>query len=202
MNSSFHAPPMWRGAAMALYALLSLGALTGAAAHLSGVAQAETVAPTGPTVLTVSGAITAGNRGPFDAFEDGFLNYHEKSFDAAYAFDRAMLEALPQHTVSAMVEGWPQPVEARGPRLRDVLTAAGAGPNATLFATALDGYAAEFSAEELAAQDWILAIDVDGAPLGVGGRGPTWILYGTGVDVASADAEAQWVWSVFLLEVE
>ena len=49
---------------------------------------------------------------------------------------------------------------------------------------------------------WIVGIKANGAYLGIGGRGPVWVVYlppdGATVTV---DDEARWVWSVLLIEV-
>lgn len=153
-------------------------------------------------VLTVIGAVSKTNRGAFDTFHDAFFKYHDRTFERAFAFDRNALGALPQATVTARAEGWSAAVRATGPRLKDVLAAAGVAETATVTAFALDGYGVEFTPAERAAHDWILAIDINGTPLGLGGRGPAWVLYDTGAGVATGAEEEAWVWSVFLLSAE
>ena len=153
----------------------------------------------GGTVLTVSGDIGKTNRGPFDAFHDGFLKYHEKTFDKAFEFDRAALAALPQQSITANAEAWPAAVKLDGPKLADVLAAAGAeGKPVTVYA--LDGYGAAMTVDQIAAHDWVLALNADGKPLGIGGRGPLWLAYDTGSGRATTDEEGAWVWSVFHIE--
>lgn len=156
--------------------------------------------PDGPVVLTVAGNIAAVNRGPSDPLLDPFLAYHEKSFEAAAEFDRAMLEGLGVHQVELTYEGWPETTRFAGPRLADLLSLVGAQGDA-LTVTALDGFAVDISAEELAARDWIVALERDGRPLGIGGRGPLWIVYGVSGTIASHDDEARWPWAVFYIEV-
>ena len=165
-------------------------------------------APTQPlvaadaVVLTVAGNITNPNRGKIDPFLDGFLSYHEKSFERAHVFSRGDLTKLPQRKVTAFAssETWHGPVSMQGPLLKDVLQKAGAGGKpVTLFA--LDGYGAEFDVNLLDSRDWILAHTLNGRPLGIGGRGPLWLARNTGNTPAGADEEAKWVWSVFFIEV-
>ena len=156
----------------------------------------------GVAVLTVVGAVTKTNREAFDAFHDAFFKYHDRTFERAFAFDRNALGALPQIAIAAQAEGWPAAVRATGPRLKDVLAAAGVAETATVTAFALDGYGVEFTPAQRAAHDWVLAIDVNGAPLGLGGRGPAWLLYDTGNGKAMGPAEEAWVWAVFLLSAE
>lgn len=156
----------------------------------------------GPPVLTVIGAVADSNRPAFDAFDDAFLNFHEKEFEKAVVFDRAALEALPQVSVTSRAEGWPKSVVAKGPRLSDVMEAAGVSNTALIALMALDGYVAELEGADRAAKEWVLAIEVDGKPLGVGGRGPAWLLHDTGDGAITEEAEAKWVWSVFLIEAK
>ncbi len=167
----------------------------------SSVTQAEDLRPpTGPVVLTVAGKVSATNRGAFDPFDDAFTNYHERTFDAAAAFDLGMLEGLGLHKVTLQAPDWPRPQVLEGPWLRDVLAAAGAmGDEITT--VALDGFAVILSAEDLAAQDWLLAIKRDGAYLGIGERGPAWLVYAPKDGSApTADDEARWPWAVFFIE--
>ena len=156
--------------------------------------------PRGPVVLTVAGNIATVNRGPADPLLDPFLTYHEKSFEAAAEFDRAMLEGLGLHEVELTYEGWPETTRFMGPRLVDVLAAAGTKGHA-ITVTALDGYVEEISAEELTTHDWIVALERDGRPLSIGGRGPLWVVYGVTESIASHDDEARWPWAVFYIEV-
>ena len=187
---------MMRGVLTAI-CVLALGLAT--AAWQPSLAD-DLPAPRGPVVLIVAGNIAAVNRGPYDPLLDPFLAYHEKSFEAAAEFDRAMLEGLGLHEVELTYEGWPETTRFAGPRLADLLGFVGARGNA-LTVTALDGFAVDITAEELAERDWIVALERDGRPLGIGGRGPLWIVYGVTGSVASHDDEARWPWAVFYIEV-
>ena len=182
---------------LATVCVLALG-LAAAAARPSLADGLPT--PGGPVVLTVAGNISAVNRGPSDPLLDPFLAYHEKSFEAAAEFDRAMLEGLDSHEIELSYEGWPETIRFAGPRLADLLGFVGAQGNA-LTVTALDGFAVDITAEELAERDWIVALERDGRPLGIGGRGPLWIVYGVTESIASHDDEARWPWAVFYIEV-
>lgn len=169
---------------------------------LAAVAAAEDgPAPAGAAVLTVVGNIGQTNRPPFEKFADPFFAYHERAFENAYAFDLAMLEALGMHRATIAYEGWPRALDVEGPRLRDVLAAAGAAEG-TVATVALDGFAAELSPADLAAEDWIVAIKESGRYLGIGQRGPAWVLYARrDGKTATAEDEARWPWAVFLVEV-
>ena len=84
--------------------------------------------------------------------------------------------------------------------LRDVLKAAGAA-DGTVATVALDGFATELSPSDLAAEDWIVAIRENGRYLGIGQRGPAWVLYAPNGGNAAPEDEARWPWAVFLIEV-
>ena len=160
----------------------------------------ELTVPGGPVVLTIAGKIATANRGAFDAVQDAFLGYHEKTFDRAAAFDRAMLKGLGTQEIEVAYEKWPKTYRLAGPRLTDVLAAVGAqGRPVTV--TALDGYAVEISAEELAAHDWIVALERNSQALGIGQQGPLWIIYSVPGGTASRDDEARWPWAAFFIEV-
>lgn len=153
-------------------------------------------------ILTVVGELDNPNRSAFDTFQDAFFNVRGLTFEAAHAFDRRALASLRQVTVRAQIAGWPDAVTARGPRLADVIAEAGVAPEASLRLVALDGYEATLSADDRRAEDWVLALEANGAPLGIGGRGPAWVLHDTGGEILPDEAETNWVWSVYLIIVE
>ena len=181
---------------------LSLASIVGLILTCVGVVGAAHGTERGPTIVTVVGEITKTNRDAFDGFRDAFLKFREKNFAKAYGFSYAALQALPQHTVTANVEGWAKPVRGAGPKLADVLAAAGVASDAPIGVVALDGYTVEFEPKDRKARDWILAISADGEPLAIGGRGPAWLVYETKNAPASEDDEAKWVWSIFLIEAQ
>ena len=173
-----------------------------AMAWVGGGEAAELGRPKGEVVLTVTGNIGATNRGPYDDFEDGFFKHHERKFDKAASFDLAMLEGLGMHEVTVAYSGWPKAFRFEGPRLKDVLAAAGASGR-DVSVLALDGYAEEISAADLDAYDWILAVKRDGRYLDIGQHGPTWIVYARRDGKAiSAEDEQRWPWAAFLIEVK
>jgi len=175
--------------------------MLGLAAPFGGHSRAEDLpTPRGPVVLTVAGNIGAANRGPSDPVLDPFLAYHEKSFQTAVEFDHAMLEGLGTHEIELAYEEWPEMTRFAGPKLADLLSFVGAHGDA-ITVTALDGFAVEITADELAARDWIVAFERDGRPLGIGGRGPLWLVYPVSGTTASHDDEARWPWAAFFIEV-
>src|SRR3546814_2873972 len=89
-----------------------------------------------------------------------------------------------------------------GPLLRDVLKAVGAtGKTATVYA--LDGYGAKIPMTDLAAYPVVLALKSDGQWLGIGGRGPAWVVYPPRDKYpALKDADdSKWVWSAIRIDV-
>ena len=177
--------------------------LTAAAVAWAGFAPAaELGQPAGQVVLTVAGAVGATNRGPYDDFEDGFFKHHERKFDHAAAFDLAMLEGLGMHAVDVSYSGWPKAAHFEGPWLKDVLAAAGASGH-DISVLALDGFASDISAADLDAYDWIVAVKRDGRYLGIGQRGPLWLVYARRDGKAYTEADEQrWPWAAFLIEVK
>ena len=176
--------------------------ITMAIATLLIVGASSASAEPEPPILTIAGEVSHPNRGAIDPFHDAFLSHKDKTFTKAFAFTRSSLEALPQIKISANVETWPGKIELEGPRLLDALAAAGVAADAAIVATALDGYNIELSPETRSAHDWILAINANGSPLSIGGRGPVWLIHGTDGKAVSQDVEATWVWALYLLEVK
>ena len=156
--------------------LAALGAVT-----LPELAQAQLApkAQKGPTVLTVSGLIGAGNRGALDPALDQMMAKQKIKFDKAQAFDFAALVALPAVTIKPALEYDSKPHTLKGPLLADVLKASGVKVNdkTTVFLRAVDGYAAQVTAAELAKYRFIVATHMDGQPLSLGGLGPLWAVY-------------------------
>ena len=67
---------------------------------------------------------------------------------------------------------------------------------------ALDGYAVELPLAELAKFPVVLALKNDGEWLGLGGRGPTWVVYPQDDFAELAERDANWVFSVFYIDVD
>jgi hypothetical protein len=164
-------------------------------------AAADLASPAGSVIVTIGRAVSETNRGPSDSFDDAFLASHEYSFGRAAAFDVAMLEQLGMVSARIKAAPWPKPVTLGGPRLRGVLAAAG-WTGRQITTVALDGFAVEISADDVAAHDWILALKADGDYLSVGGRGPACLVYDVPGGRASAEDEARWPWAVFFIHAE
>ena len=84
---------------------LSVAALAGLA--LPGASQAQTggKAARGPVLLTIGGAIGAGNRGAVDPALDQLMVKQKVAFEKAQVFDFAALAALPSDPDTACMDG-------------------------------------------------------------------------------------------------
>ena len=180
-------------AALALFAAVFATAITGAPA--AGLKAAE-----GNVILTIGGNIANANRGPFDPGRDGFLKHHERKFDKAAEFDLSMLESLGMHTAKVSHKNLPGEIAFSGPRLADVLKAA--GWNGTEITTlALDGYGTKIDKTTLGKFDWILATRANGKPLGIGAKGPLWLVFDPPGNAPATDAEeGMWPWALFYIQ--
>ncbi len=130
----------------------------------------------GPALLTVTGLITATNRGPFDPTFDQMMGKQKVNFDKARSFDFAALTALPAVTIQPTLEYDAKPHVLKGPLLTSVLKQCGVEPaaNLKLFLRAVDGYAAQVSLAEATRFRFIVATHLDGHPMALGGLGPLW----------------------------
>lgn len=154
-----------------------------------------------PTVVTITGAIGNTNRGPFDAFRDALFGVLDSRFDRAHALTLADLRALPQTEIDLRYPNWPATVTFRGPLLQDVLALAGPTGNAVAV-QAVDGYAPEFTLEEVRAGRFVLALEADGEPLAIGGHGPAWLVFPQGsYDGQSTEDDSGLAWAVFHIRV-
>ena len=130
-----------------------------------------------PALLTVTGAVTKTNRGALDPVLDQMMAKQKLAFDKARAFDYAALAALPAVTIKPTLE-YDQKVHAlSGPLLADVLKAAGAPENGKLAMRAVDGYAPTISIADMRKYRFIVATQLDGKPMPLGGLGPLWAVY-------------------------
>jgi hypothetical protein len=184
------------GARPARSALGALAAL-GLAVLVASPAAAES-----PVLVTLTGTLENANRGPMDPDRDKLFLFTGGDFDAAHAFDLEGLKALPQAEVAADFPAGGDRVAFRGPTFADLLDAAGAQGD-TVIVQALDGYAVEVPRAELEAKGAILALELDGEPLGIGGMGPAMVAFPRAEREDLADMNDDWwVWQVFHVRVE
>lgn len=181
---------------------LFLGLATGLALTMTGnlvIAQSK---PTGPILLTVTGAVENANRGAYDPAHDKFFGYNEVEFTQATQFDYDALTALDMVKIMADFPKGGVVYEYEGPLLADVLGAAGAkGSKVTI--QALDGYAVEMDAQTAIDQGAVVALKRDGAPLSIGGYGPTHVVFPRAErSDLSEMSDDNWIWSIFHIQVE
>jgi len=133
----------------------------------------------GPTLLTVTGDITRGNRGPLDPALDQLMAKQKLSFERAHAFDFAELTALPKTTIRPTLEYDGKQHQLTGPLLTDVLQAAGAdlGARTSLLLRAIDGYGVTLDGADASRMRFIVATHLDEAPMPLGGLGPLWAIF-------------------------
>jgi hypothetical protein len=171
------------------------------ACALPAFAGDEAPGPRDMVVLTVSGMIGHTNRGPLDAKRDSLLAMQKVDFKNAFAFDRAMLLALPQGTVTAQPPEFDAPATFSGPLLREVLGFIEAAQVRTTF-MAVDGYTGWLDPEDIKRSDWILALSADGVPLGLGQQGPIWLINTRDPGFKPTDThQAHWVWALFYMRI-
>lgn len=155
-----------------------LGAVAAAGA-LPALGAAAPKAGRGPALLTVTGAIAKPNRGGFDRVSDQMMHRQHLSFEKAYTFDFAALEALPAVTIKPTLEYDGRPHILSGPLLVDVLKAAAAQASdaSNLVLRAVDGYAVGVAMARAKELRFIVATHMDGAAMALGGLGPLWAIY-------------------------
>lgn len=167
-----------------------------------GVAPMRAQAVDGPVMLTVAGAVTHANRGSVDPFDDGFFNSGQILFDRAATFDTADLQALGLRRLEVRYPDWPKGFVFEGPLLGDVLAKAGA-TGKVVRVQALDGYAVEIPMDDVRKYPIVLAIKRDGRFLGIGDRGPAWVVFPRDdYPELKAQDDSKWVWAVYYIHVE
>lgn len=154
-----------------------------------------------PALLTVSGKITETNRGPINEFADALFAKLEVQFEAAYEFTSDDLKALPQATITAGYPNWPSKVTVKGPTLKDILAKVGAA-GSVVSVRAVDGYAPEFNLSEIDVDKFILAIEADDKPLGMGGRGPLWLVFPQNSYEGQPEDDGGLTWAAIHIEVK
>jgi hypothetical protein len=160
-------------------------ALLGGALPLAQAAGAGKPAKTGPGLrgaaqLTLSGALLGHfNRGASDPALEQLFHKHQVTFERAYEFDAAALQALPAVEIQPTLEYDGKPHRLAGPLLEQVLAAAGVAPDAQAQLTlrALDGYTVQVALADARRWRMLLATRLDGRPLALGGLGPQWAVY-------------------------
>ncbi|MBC7609922.1 MAG: molybdopterin-dependent oxidoreductase [Polaromonas sp.] len=188
---------------------LSATALAAVAVPTLSNAQHAPKTARGPVLLTVSGLIGAGNRGPIDAALDQMMSKQKIKFDKARAFDFVALLALPSVSIKPTLEYDNKAHTLKGPLLADVIKVCGVKISAktTFFMRAVDGYAAQVSAADAQKYRFIVATHLDGEPMALGGLGPLWGVYDADrfADMAAKSVTERFVscpWATYHIEVK
>lgn len=170
-----------------------------AASAASAVERVE--APKEMVLLTVAGDINVTNRGPFDPDRDSIFQRLNIGFERAFAFDRPMLARLKQGKVTAVTAELGKAAVFTGPLLTEVLAAVGAASAKVRF-VAVNNYEGYLEPEDIEGSDWILALEADGAPLGLGQQGPIWLINTRAPgETPNQSHRGHWVWAVFFMRV-
>lgn len=163
----------------------------------------------GPTLLTISGAIGRGNRGPLDKALDQMMVKQQIAFDRAQAFDYRTLTSLPAVSIRPTLEYDARVHTLRGPLLGQVVEATGARMDNThkLVLRAIDGYTVNLMLAQVRRYRFIIATHLDGQPLPLGGLGPLWAVFDADrhPDVMArplAERYAQCPWGLYHIEVQ
>ncbi|MTI03509.1 hypothetical protein [Roseibium sp. RKSG952] len=167
-------------------------------------AWAEMPALQGHVLLTLGGAVTETNLPARGEDDGGLLGYLEVQHDGAAGFDAAMLDGMDQTkiTISYGPEGNKRDIAFSGPRLSDVMIMAGAEGKAAT-PVAMDGYQSEIPWDSIAAHQPIVATHADGIPMGIGGYGPTMIVFPSTDDADLAQEQSgQQVWAIAYIGIE
>ena len=176
-------------------------ALIAAFCALSVSATAQDRAPKDMVLLTVSGTIGESNRGPLDPKKDSLLALNKIEFSKAFAFDRPTLLALEQGTVTVQPREFDKPATFKGPLLREVLGHIEAA-KLKITVVAINGYSGWVSPEDVDRSDWILALEADGVPLGIGQQGPLWLINTRAEGEKPGEGgRGRWVYAVYYMRV-
>jgi hypothetical protein len=186
--------------------LAALG--TTALATTAGPAAAAT-STNSPALLTVTGAIGRGNRGPLDKALDQMMVKQQLAFDRAHTFDYRALTSLPAVSIRPTLEYDNKVHALRGPLLGQVIEATGARMDNTLklVLRAIDGYTVNLTLAQARRYRFIVATHLDGQPMPLGGLGPLWAVFDADrhPDVMArplAERYAQCPWGLYHIEVQ
>jgi hypothetical protein len=163
----------------------------------------------GPALVTVTGAIGLGNRGPLDPALDQLMKKQGLKFDKAHAFNFAALTSLPAVTIKPTLEYDNKPHVLTGPLLVDVIKGTGAATNdkSRLLLRAIDGYGVTVSLADVQKYRFIVATAIDGKAIPLGGLGPLWAVYDADrfPDMAAKPVNERFAlcpWGLYHIEVQ
>ena len=110
------------------------------------------------------------------------------------------LKKLPQHQIEIRYPKWPRAVSVSGPLLKDILQETG-WKGETIIVRGVDGYAPEFSRSDVESGQFVMALEAEGRPLSIGGRGPVWLVFPPHSYIDQDDSDSGLAWAVFNIEV-
>ena len=166
--------------------LMSVAIIGVGLGHVASDAMAGALeAPTGPVILTVSGAIQNTNA------------------DDGANFDRAMLVRIGTTVVTTVTPWTEGAVTFGGVLARDLMNAVGAS-GSRVRAIALNDYTVDIPLSDLVDGEVVLALTLDGEPMRVRDKGPIWIIYPaeSPTELQNQATRRKMVWQLRELHVE
>ncbi|MHA6287769.1 molybdopterin-dependent oxidoreductase [Maricaulis sp. CAU 1757] len=154
-----------------------------------------------PAILTLFGAIEEANRGPVLPETEPLFTALAIDFSTALTLGRSDLTDLPQHTV---ITDYPADAGSRvfvGPLMRDVIALADPQADFAVI-TGLDGYSRKIGLRRFEEFGAILAVEMEGNALPMGGFGPTMLVWPRRSNPALIGMpDDDWVWGVLTIEI-
>ena len=149
-------------------------------------------------------ALALGLTHGFAGASDVLFSIRLKGSDTVFAVTRDLVRKVGLHGYKAVLPGGDGASQmVRGPLMRDLIAASGL-TGTKIWVKALDGYEMDVPMEELKQVDVLAVTEVDGKPLTVRDRGPSWLVYPTvdRPDLRDPIHEARSVWQIKELVVE
>lgn len=144
---------------------------------------ADLPAPKGNVLLVVKGAITRTNAG------------------AEARFDRAAFEALGMTKLTTTTAWHEKDTLFEGVLARKLMQAVGA-TGRSVTAIAANDYRVTIPIADFAKYDVLLATHIDGEQLRLRTKGPIWMIYPDGIDLAPLVRQERMIWQLIELDVE
>ena len=133
----------------------------------------------GPTLLTISGAVSRTNRGAVAPALEPLFARQGIHFDTAWTLTFADLIRMPATELHATLPFDGKLHTLRGPYLAQLLATAGAATRdgTKVLLHGLDGNSVSSTLGDLRKYRFIVATHMDGQPLALGGLGPLWATF-------------------------